>query len=246
MPARTAIPLPRRPEDGFTLLEVLVAVAILALSLSSLLGSQIDSLRATRYAHGVTAAAFLAEYQLHEIEWLQTHDGWQESDVEYEGDFDDQGWPDIEYVCTVDFIELPEYNQMLEAKTDADAAAGEDSMLMDTGDQAFSALGLVWPIVKQAVESSIRKASCTVMWKDGKLEHEFTAQTFWTDPQRLAEIPALGGEFTAEDDQSQDAEGGGSSPDGTTPSGSGAGDPMIPPSQGGRGGGGSQMGGPGK
>lgn len=196
-------------QGGFTLLEVLVAVAILAISLSSLLSSQIDSLRATRYAQGVTAAAFLAEYQLTEIEWQQREDGWQQSDVEYEDTFDDEGWEGMRYRCLVDFIELPEYNQILEAKTDADEAAGEDEAYADAGDQAFSAIGLVWPIVKQAIENSIRKATCTVYWTDGKIEHEFEVQTFWTDPARLAEIPALGGEFTQDDDDSGAGEEGG-------------------------------------
>jgi prepilin-type N-terminal cleavage/methylation domain-containing protein len=208
-------------EGGFTLLEVLIAVAILGLSLTSLLGSQIDSLRATRYAQGVTAAAFLAEYQLHEIEWLQREEGWQQSDANYDGDFSDQGWPDITYECLVDFIELPEYNQMVEAKTDADEASGDDSSYMDAGDQAFSAMGMVWPIVKQAIENSIRKASCTVRWQDGKIEHEFEVQTFWTDAQRLKEIPALGGEFSADDDDSGQGEEGSSGGSGGSSGGGG-------------------------
>lgn len=231
----------RQPaQSGFTLLEVLIAVAILALSLTSLLGSQIDSLRATRYAQGLTAAAFLAEYQLNEIETIQNKEGWQTSDTTYDGSFDEQGWPDISYECIVDFIELPEYNQLVEAKTDAEEAAGEDSAYMDAGDQAFSAMGMAWPIVKQAIENSIRKASCTVRWQDGKLEHEFEAQTFWTDPQRLKEIPALGGEFTADDDESGSEEEGGGGSGGS----GGAGGPITPGTvRPGQSGGGGQMGG---
>ena len=61
-----------KADSGFTLLEVLVAVAILALSLTSLLGSQIESMQATRYARQISAAAFLAEYQLIEIRNLLT------------------------------------------------------------------------------------------------------------------------------------------------------------------------------
>ena len=43
-------PRPRAADSGFTLLEVLIAVAILAVSLSSLMGSQLNSMAATRYA----------------------------------------------------------------------------------------------------------------------------------------------------------------------------------------------------
>ncbi len=64
------MPSSAKHSRGFTLLEVLIAIGILSMSLTSLLSSQMASMRATRYAQGVTAAAFLAEHQLLEIEGI--------------------------------------------------------------------------------------------------------------------------------------------------------------------------------
>ncbi len=229
-------------QGGFTLLEVLIAVAILGVSLTSLLGSQIESMQATRYARQLSAAAFLAEYQLVEIEWQQRKDGWQTSDVTYQGDFDEQGWPEMEYECFVDFIELPEYNQMVAAKEAADQDTdGDDAYVQDAGDQAFGALGMVWPMVKAAIENSIRRASCKVMWRNGKVDEEFDVVTFWTDPSGLAAVPTLGGEFdTNADDTSSDGSG---SPGGGA---TGGGRPGSGSSGGGRPGVGFNPGGPGQ
>lgn len=229
--ARAGIRVPRiGGEAGFTLLEVLIAVAILAVVLTSMMGSQINSMQATRYARDVTAAALLAEYQLVEIEFQSRKDGWVTSDVELEGDFSDQGYENMDWVCTIHFIELPEYNELLAAKEGADEASGDDDdNVVDAGDQAFGALGMVWPIVKQAIESSIRKVDCTVTWKQGKdIEQEFAIQTFWTDPSALLQLPSAGGEFTDEDDDSGEGEDGGSSAPG--------GPSAVPSAGGGRGG----------
>ena len=73
---------------AFTLLEVLVAVAILSLSLTSLLGSQMASLRATDQARRMSSVAFLAEWQLTEIEWELKQDGWGVDDVSFDGAVD--------------------------------------------------------------------------------------------------------------------------------------------------------------
>lgn len=231
-----AAPRPRAGDSGFTLLEVLIAVAILAVSLSSLMGSQMNSMAATRYARDITAAALLAEHQIVELEFFHRQEGWVSSDVEYEGDFSEQGYDDMKWACTVHFIELPEYNQLIEAKEGVDEAAGEDGdNVMDAGDQAFGALGMVWPIVKAAIENSIRKVDCKVTWKNGALDEEFTVQTFWTDPAALQQLPGAGGEFTDEDDNSGDEEAGEEGGE-SGPGGGGRG--------GGRGGGGRGGGGP--
>lgn len=236
-------------DSGFTLLEVLIAVAILAVSLSSLMGSQLNSMAATRYARDVTAVALLAEHQIIELEFFHRQEGWVSSDTDYEGDFSDQGYPDVKWMCTVHFIELPEYNQLLEAKEGADEAAGEDGdNVMTAGDQAFGALGMVWPLVKAAIENSIRKVDCTVSWKNGTIDEEFVIQTFWTDPAALQQLPGAGGEFTEEDDNSGEAEGeeggGGSAPGGPGGGGGGGGRGGPRPAVGGPGGaGGMNMGG---
>ena len=187
----------RRGDQGFTLLEVMVAMAILAMSMTSLLASQTASIRATRYAQQVTAIAFLAEYQLIETEYIvRKEGGWVLEDKIYEGNFAAQGWSDIKYKCVVDFLELPDYSKLRAAKDESDRAKqGESSLYYkDAGDKAFGALAMVWPMVKQAIERSIRKVKCTVFWKDGSIANEYTIATFWADPEKLKTLPGLGGE----------------------------------------------------
>jgi len=217
-------------QAGFTLLEVMVAMAILAMSMTSLLASQTASIRATRYAQQVTAIAFLVEYQLIETEYVvRKEGGWVLEDKIYEGNFALLGWPDIRHKCIVDFLELPDYSKLRAAKDESDRARqGESGVYYkDAGDKAFGALAMVWPMVKQAIERSIRKVKCTVYWKDGSIDNEYTIATFWADPEKLKTLPGLGGEAKEGDEDAggggQDAAGGGGRPGGgstsTAPSG---------------------------
>lgn len=225
----------RRPYSaGFTLLEVMIAMAVLAVAMTSLMTSQMQNLRATRQAQQLTAIAFLAEYQIIELEYVvRKEGGWVLEDKKYEGYFADQGWPEIKYQCIVDFIEIPDYSKLRAAKDDskraAKDAAGDGSTMyyQNAGDKAFTALGMVWPVVKQAIERSIRKVKCNVMWKDGNLPKEYAIYTFWADPEKLKTIPGLGGEAKeGDDDEPQeggDKAGGGDKPQGAQGAGGAAG-----------------------
>ncbi len=200
---------------GFTLLEVMVAVAILSMSLTSLLSSQMAAMRATRYARGVSVAAFLAEGKLLDIEVELQIDGWGSDDKTFEGDFSEEGWPDIRYECLVDFIEVPDFNALQQAKDGADTDGGfsAGAQVADADDQAFSGMAMVWPVIKGAIEQAIRKSSCKVIWTDGTLAHDFTVETFWTDTKQLLQLPQAGGEVNEDDDTRPD--------DGADPSGGG-------------------------
>ncbi|WAS98176.1 type IV pilus modification PilV family protein [Nannocystis punicea] len=235
----TVRPRLRPPEQryaaaGFTLLEVMIAMAVLALSLTSMLTSQMASLRATRYAQTITSVAFLADYQLIETEFIvRKEGGWVLEDKFYEGTFADQGWPDVKYKCIVDFLKLPEFTELRAAKDDTDRAnRGESSMYYrSAADQAFTALGMVWTPVKQAIERSIRKVKCTVKWKNGNLDEEFIVNTFWADPDKLKQLPGLGGE-AKEGDLGNEQQGGGSGGSGTGTPSTGGGGPGRQPAGG--------------
>lgn len=192
-------PLARSKSGGFTLLELLIAVATLSLALTSLLHSQMNAVRMTQRAQMNTAVAFLADYQMVELEWQvkQEEDGWGNNDKEYAGTFADQGWPEIRYQCLVDMIELPDYSALQRAADAADDDGGGDGV-QDAGEQALDGLGVFWPVIKGAIENSVRKVSCTLHWNDGDVPREFTAQTYWTDPTKLNQIPDAGGEVVDE------------------------------------------------
>lgn len=213
MLVRTRNTMRRKSGDqGFTLLEVMVAMAILAMSMTSLLASQTASIRATRYAQQVTAIAFLVEFQLIETEYVMRKEGgWILQDKIYEGNFALQGWPEIRHKCVVDFLEIPDYSKLRAAKDESDRSKQGESGLYykDASDKAFGALAMVWPMVKQAIERSIRKVNCTVYWKDGSIPNEFTISTFWADPEKLKTLPGLGGEAKEGDDADVPGGGGG-------------------------------------
>jgi general secretion pathway protein I len=61
-------PLKRHDISGFTLLEVMVAVAILAMALVAALGSQSQGISLANEAKFTTTAAFLAQAKMAEIE----------------------------------------------------------------------------------------------------------------------------------------------------------------------------------
>ncbi len=214
---------------GFTLLEVLIAVAILSLSLTSLISSQMASIRSTAYARELSVVVFLAEAKLIDIEFeLKQDGGWGDNDKTFEGDFSEEGHPDVTYICVADLIEMPDYQQLVAAADAADTDGGlggvGGSGVQDAGDAAFDTIGMVWPIIKEAIEQSIRKSWCTVRWSgigenrrtqsDEALCNEdenrcLTIMTFWTDPTKLLALPAAGGEVDESDDTEDPGDGGG-------------------------------------
>lgn len=88
---------------GFTLLEVMIAVAVLAITLSVLFGSQSQSLSLAAEAKFNTRAAFFLEMKLAELEagLLEIYDD--------EGDFGED-YPEYRWKLEVEDADLPEFD----------------------------------------------------------------------------------------------------------------------------------------
>jgi len=76
---------------GFTLLEVMVAVAILAAALVALVGSQAGAVLMTTETERMLTATMLAREMMAEVQTQVEQDGFGESDIEEEGDFKNFG-----------------------------------------------------------------------------------------------------------------------------------------------------------
>ena len=80
---------------GFTLLEILIAMAILSFSLVALLGHQGVAIQASDYSNRVSQASFLLEGKLLDVKQKICNDSIDIYDNCDEGDFRDEGFREI-------------------------------------------------------------------------------------------------------------------------------------------------------
>lgn len=91
---------------GFTLLEVMVSLAILAISLTAIAGISGGGFAASEYSKNVTIATLLARSKMIDIEEEMVSDEFPEGDKEWDGEFDDEGRPEFRWVATARKIEV--------------------------------------------------------------------------------------------------------------------------------------------
>lgn len=90
-PTRFPVPGSRLGRRGFSLLEVMVALAILTVSLVIMVETQSSAVVLTREAERVVTATDLAKMKQNEVMFIVEQEGFQQADVYEYGDFDDLG-----------------------------------------------------------------------------------------------------------------------------------------------------------
>lgn len=85
----------RHQRRGFTLLEVVIALGILALSVMILVETQAGALFMSTDADKISTATYLAEEKMMEALLTLEQEGWTTQDIEEDGDFDDFGSEDF-------------------------------------------------------------------------------------------------------------------------------------------------------
>lgn len=92
--ARTRSSVAPRRRAGFTLLEVVIALAILAIGLTVLVNSQSMAVLMTVDAAKTLTGTYLAQEKMAEAMLRLEHEGFRDSDIDEEGDFEDFGATD--------------------------------------------------------------------------------------------------------------------------------------------------------
>ena len=190
----------RSRAGGFSLLEVMVSLAILAMSLVVLSRVVTTHVSAANHSRLTTAATFLARTRISMMEQSLLEYGFAEMDGEDTGDFAQEGFPGFRWYTNVERIELPADSTQKVQQASSKATQSNNPMEMLSGFMGGFMSTLMEPI-RLGLQESVRKLTVKVKWNEaGKLEQSFEVVNFMTDPSRLetaVTLAATGGTGTA-------------------------------------------------
>jgi prepilin-type N-terminal cleavage/methylation domain-containing protein len=190
----------RKREGGFSLLEVMVSLAILGMALVIVSRVVTGNVRATNHARMTTAATFLARTRISMLEQSLIEYGFAEMDGEDTGDFSQDGFPSYRWYTNMERIELPADSAQKVQQASSTAMVSNNPMEMLSGFMGSFMSTLMDPI-RLGLQESVRKLTVRVKWNEaGKPEQSMEVVTFFTDPSRLESAVTL------------NASGGGTSP----------------------------------
>lgn len=237
---------------GFSLLEVMVALALLALSFTALILVQGRATSLAAQAKNISIATQLARYQLAECKREAQKQISATTDVKLEGDFTELNFPDFKWEC-----HAPKFSMKAPTTADVEKKVKESAKKTNkvTGNEGTTA-SLSSPFISMITDSlstSVRELAVIIRWTDNGVDEEVRVVTHiidLTSMQVLARMLNEGaktftknmagakkeGEGAGEDERGQNP-GGGQPPRGP------GGDPYGPPG-GGYPGGGYPGGGP--
>jgi general secretion pathway protein I len=168
---------------GYTLMEVMIAMAILALALSVLLGTQANSAMMTERANSMALAALLARSKMIDIEGELMADGFSETSETIDGDFSDEGFDEMEFSALVEVIEItPDAQESFAASVNAQLfGSGEAGGALSGSSSVSQWMPMILaevPNFINEVARRARKVTLTITWPDGRHEMTLTVQQY--------------------------------------------------------------------
>jgi general secretion pathway protein I len=170
---------------GFTLLEVMVALAILASTLVVLLQIVTNNVRATNHAKQTTVATLLARGKMIDIEDGIFENGFSLDTETASGTFRDQGYPDFRWESTIERIELPSDLKQLAQDKSTETSQSKDPMQALTG-MMGGLMGSFMEPIRLGLEESVRRVTVKIIWNElGRRNLTVDVVSYLTDPAKL-------------------------------------------------------------
>ncbi|MCM2278700.1 MAG: prepilin-type N-terminal cleavage/methylation domain-containing protein [Oligoflexia bacterium] len=155
----------RGSEGGFTLLEVVIALAIMVLAFASILSVESGSINASARARQMNIVGMLAKSKMVETEYQIEGKSFEEIGKEAGGAFE-APYEDYRWTTAVKELEFP---NLASGKQEQGAVAGSEGADMISG------------LLTKFLSQSVREVTVTVFWKRGNAEQSFALSTYWVD-----------------------------------------------------------------
>ncbi len=118
---------PARAARGFTLAEVMIALAILGMALTMLVRSIAGNISSAQEAMYMGIVADLGRGKMYDIEEHLAQEGFKDTEEHEEGVFDDEGWPGIKWEYKVIPVELPSFDKLVGLAQGGGSGSGSGS-----------------------------------------------------------------------------------------------------------------------
>ena len=175
---------------GFTLLEVLIAMSLLALGLTALIGHQSVAVQMSHSSNQLGQANLLAQGKLLDLEHLLISESMDVLDNCEDGnfrreDFDEFEWKACAYKLEIDDGAVDQIGEQLLSTLsgsmglnfmDTESLSDDQSKLLG---QATQFLGAI-PMFLQRLEDKVRKVRVEVTWEDNVGERSVVVERFVT------------------------------------------------------------------
>ncbi len=173
----------RETERGFTLLEVMISLAILSVALCAVIGVNIGAMAISGKSKGIIIAASLARSKMFDLEEELRIKGFPDFDEQLDGDFDAEGHPEYKWVAQVIKIKLPEYSAPQDIASVAQQNQGSSSLGIapTTISPEMSAAMAGLPMFIKQIENAIREVKVTVIWLEQEKEQNLTVTTHFVN-----------------------------------------------------------------
>ena len=173
---------------AFTLMELMIAVFILAMATAILMGTQSTSLRLTGYANNLSVVTLLTKAKMQDIEYEMLKkiekEGLKTEHAEtLNGDYSEQGHPQISWTAEINAIEIQDEaaNDFVENVTNQLYGSGDEAGSL-SGNLAFTQfLPLMvsyLPTIINQLGQRIRKITITTQWEYLGVTQSLTVSQF--------------------------------------------------------------------
>jgi general secretion pathway protein I len=165
----------------------MIAVAILSMTLVTLLSIVTSNIRATHHAKLTTTATFLARGKMVDLEDQVLENGFSTDDESADGTFKDQGHPEFRWDSLIERVELPADAAMKQRDQAQDKAKDDTSnpMSLISGFLGGMMSSFIEPI-RLGLQEAVRRVTVHVTWDEaGRPNQTIEVVQYLADPSKL-------------------------------------------------------------